>query len=81
MRIGIFTDSYKPYTSEVVTSIITFKEELVRQGHQVFILPSYPRIVSRKKMYIGFIRSHLPLTGILNSPYRCCQDLTCWSKG
>ena len=44
MRIGIFTDSYKPYTSGVVTSIITFKEELVRQGHQVFIFaPSYPQ--------------------------------------
>ena len=43
MRIGIFTDSYKPYTSGVVTSISTFKEELVRQGHQVFIFaPSYP---------------------------------------
>lgn len=44
MRIGIFTDSYKPYTSGVVTSINTFKEELVRQGHQVFIFaPSYPQ--------------------------------------
>jgi 1,2-diacylglycerol 3-alpha-glucosyltransferase len=44
MRIGIFTDSYKPYTSGVVTSITTFKEELVRQGHQVFIFaPSYPQ--------------------------------------
>jgi 1,2-diacylglycerol 3-alpha-glucosyltransferase len=44
LRIGIFTDSYKPYTSGVVTSIITFKEELVRRGHQVFIFaPSYPQ--------------------------------------
>ncbi|HQE22578.1 MAG TPA: glycosyltransferase family 4 protein [Syntrophomonadaceae bacterium] len=44
MRIGIFTDSYKPYTSGVVTSITTFKEELVRQGHEVFIFaPNYPQ--------------------------------------
>jgi len=44
MRIGIFTDSYKPYTSGVVTSITTFKEELVRRGHEVFIFaPSYPQ--------------------------------------
>ena len=43
MRIGIFTDSYKPYTSGVVTSICTFKEELEKMGHQVFIFaPDYP---------------------------------------
>ena len=43
MRIGIFTDSYKPYTSGVVTSICTFKEELIKLGHEVFIFaPKYP---------------------------------------
>lgn len=43
MRIGIFSDSYKPYQSGVVTSIFTFKEELTRMGHEVFIFaPSYP---------------------------------------
>jgi len=43
MKIGIFTDSYKPYTSGVVTSITTFKEELSRLGHEIFIFaPSYP---------------------------------------
>ncbi len=43
MRIGIFTDSYKPYTSGVVTSIITFKSELEKLGHKVFIFaPDYP---------------------------------------
>lgn len=43
MRIGIFTDSYKPYTSGVVTSITTFKDELTRLGHEVYIFaPSYP---------------------------------------
>lgn len=42
MRIAIFTDSYKPYTSGVVTSITTFKEELTRLGHEVFVFaPSY----------------------------------------
>ena len=44
MKIGIFTDSYKPYTSGVVTSISTFKEELSRLGHEIHIFaPSYPR--------------------------------------
>ncbi len=43
MRIGIFTDSYRPYTSGVVTSIVTFKEELIQLGHEVYIFaPSYP---------------------------------------
>ncbi|MEA1959952.1 MAG: glycosyltransferase family 4 protein [Bacillota bacterium] len=43
MKVGIFTDSYKPYTSGVVTSISTFKEELTRMGHEVHIFaPSYP---------------------------------------
>lgn len=43
MKIGIFTDSYKPYTSGVVTSITTFKKELEYLGHQIFIFaPSYP---------------------------------------
>lgn len=42
MRIGIFTDSYKPYTSGVVTSITTFKEELEKLGHDIFIFaPNY----------------------------------------
>lgn len=44
MRIGIFTDSYKPYASGVVTSITTFKEELECLGHETFIFaPSYPQ--------------------------------------
>ncbi len=43
MKVGIFTDSYKPYTSGVVTSIATFKEELNKLGHEVYIFaPSYP---------------------------------------
>ena len=43
MKIGIFTESYKPYTSGVVTSISTFKDELTRLGHDIYIFaPSYP---------------------------------------
>lgn len=43
MKIGIFTDSYVPYTSGVVTSITTFKEELNKLGHEIYIFaPSYP---------------------------------------
>lgn len=43
MKIGIFTESYKPYTSGVVTSISTFKDELTRLGHEIYIFaPKYP---------------------------------------
>ncbi len=42
MKIGIFTDSYLPYTSGVVRSIQTFTEELFNLGHEVFIFaPKY----------------------------------------
>ncbi len=37
MNIGIFTDTYFPQVSGVATSIKTLKEELQRQGNQVYI--------------------------------------------
>ncbi|MCS5695885.1 glycosyltransferase family 4 protein [Desulfofundulus thermocisternus] len=43
MRIGIFTDSYRPYTSGVVRSIDTFTAELTKLGHEIYIFaPNYP---------------------------------------
>lgn len=43
MRIGIFSDSYKPYVSGVVSSIALFSRELRALGHEVFIFaPNYP---------------------------------------
>lgn len=43
LKIGIFTDSYRPYTSGVVRSIDTFSEELQAQGHRIYIFaPDYP---------------------------------------
>jgi len=43
MRVGFFTDSYKPYTSGVVRSIETVTAQLEAQNHQVFIFaPAYP---------------------------------------
>lgn len=42
MRIAVFTDSYRPYTSGVVRSIETFSEELEALGHRVYIFaPRY----------------------------------------
>ncbi|BAS27027.1 glycosyltransferase family 4 protein [Limnochorda pilosa] len=43
MRIGMFSDSYRPYVSGVVRSIESFAGELRRRGHAVAIFaPSYP---------------------------------------
>lgn len=37
LRIGIFTSCYHPVLNGVVTSIDTFRKELVAQGHKVYI--------------------------------------------
>lgn len=43
LKIGVFTDSYRPYTSGVVRSIETFSTELQAQGHEIYIFaPDYP---------------------------------------
>ncbi len=44
MKIGMFTDSYSPYTSGVVRSIETTAAHLTELGHEVYIFaPSYPK--------------------------------------
>ncbi|MFA5383369.1 MAG: glycosyltransferase family 4 protein [Eubacteriales bacterium] len=59
MKIGVFTDSYFPYTSGVVHSIDTFNQELVALGHEVFIFaPSYPNIQDDQENVFRF--SSLP---------------------
>ncbi|MHB1126696.1 MAG: glycosyltransferase family 4 protein [Bacillota bacterium] len=52
MRIGVFTDSYRPYTSGVVRSIDTFTGHLRTLGHDVFIFaPNYPRCEKEARVY------------------------------
>ena len=52
MRIGIFTDSYLPYTSGVVRSIETFSEGLDERGHEVFIFaPDYDNCSKENKVF------------------------------
>ena len=38
MRIGIFTDTYLPYVSGLVTSELMLKNALEEMGHEVFIV-------------------------------------------
>ena len=38
MRIGIFTETYTPYISGLVTSQVMLKKALERQGHEVYVV-------------------------------------------
>ncbi len=50
MKIGIFTDSFRPYTSGVVRSIELFSREFCNRGHEVYIFgPDYPLLQSPKE--------------------------------
>lgn len=52
MRIGIFTDSYLPYTSGVVRSIETFSEGLDARGHEVYIFaPNYENCHKESRVF------------------------------
>ncbi|MGT2934425.1 glycosyltransferase family 4 protein [Streptococcus castoreus] len=47
MRVGLFTDTYFPQVSGVATSIRTLKEELEKEGHEVYIFTTTDRNVKR----------------------------------
>jgi glycosyltransferase involved in cell wall biosynthesis len=52
MKIGIFTDSYRPYTSGVVQSIDLFTRDLTSLGHEVNIFaPSYPKYEKDSRVF------------------------------
>jgi 1,2-diacylglycerol 3-alpha-glucosyltransferase len=52
VKIGMFTDSYRPYTSGVVRSIETTASKLTELGHEVFIFaPSYPNYEKESRVY------------------------------
>lgn len=52
MKIAVFTDSYRPYRSGVVTSIETFKEELESLGHEIYVFaPAYPNQQKEDKVF------------------------------
>ncbi|MGB4504610.1 MAG: glycosyltransferase family 4 protein [Syntrophaceticus sp.] len=63
MKIGIFSDSYRPYVSGVVLSIETFSRELAQLGHEIFIFaPDYPQVRGEKERNIfRFPSFHTPI--------------------
>lgn len=48
MRIAFYTDTYLPNRDGVVTSIINFRKELERRGHEVYIFASGSRKAKRE---------------------------------
>ena len=38
MRIGIFTETYTPYISGLVTSEVMLKKALEKKGHEVYVV-------------------------------------------
>ena len=38
MRIGIFSETYTPYISGLVTSEVMLKNALEKQGHEVYVV-------------------------------------------
>src|SRR6266404_6300358 len=56
MRIGIFSDRYLPQTDGVSYSIETFRVELEKLGHEVFVFAPRPswRYKERSKRVIRF---------------------------
>ncbi len=40
MKIGVFTDTYSPDVNGVVTSIQQLEKELIKHGHEVYIITS-----------------------------------------
>lgn len=47
MNIGIFSDTYLPEVNGIVTSVVNFKQELERAGHNVYIFAPGYELISR----------------------------------
>jgi len=51
LKIGFFTDTYLPQFNGVVTSIESFRKELERQGHDVYVFAPSPKLkIDSKKV-------------------------------
>lgn len=61
MRVVMFTNSYKPSISGVVTSMTTFRRGLVEAGHDVFVIaPDYEDYVDEEPFIFRFPALDLP---------------------
>lgn len=64
LKVGFFTDSFKPYVSGVVRSIELLQRGLACRGHQVFVFaPEYPRRREREDGVFRFRSLPAPTHG------------------
>ncbi len=64
VRVGLFTDSFRPYVSGVVRSIEVLRQGLVGRGHRVFIFaPDYPGDAGREDGVFRFCSLPAPTHG------------------
>ena len=86
MKIGIFTDSYTPYISGLVTSEVMLKEALEKQGHTVYVVTANlkdfryeydekSRIIRVPGIPVGIYDARL--TGIY--PLQAIQTIKSWN--
>ncbi|MBP3399454.1 MAG: RecX family transcriptional regulator [Erysipelotrichaceae bacterium] len=45
MKIGLFTDTFTPEINGVVSSIVTLRHELEKQGHTVYVITTHPNLL------------------------------------
>lgn len=50
MRIGLFSDTYLPDINGVVSSIETLRQKLVENGHECFVICTYPTTLFETKV-------------------------------
>lgn len=61
IKVGIFTDSFRPYTSGVVHSIETLTRELAAREHEFYIFaPSYPNYNKKESRVFRFVSVPAP---------------------
>lgn len=60
MKIGIFTDTYNPVTSGVVTSINMVEQEMKKRGHEVYVFTTSKSIQPNENQTLYMLNS-IPL--------------------
>lgn len=86
MNIGIFTDTYYPQVSGVATSIKTLKNQLERQGHNVYIFtttdPNVEKNVYERNLFrfasipfISFTDRRIAVRGLFQA-YQVAKELS-----
>ena len=60
MKIGIFTDTYNPTVSGVVTSINMLEQEMKKRGHEVYIFAPSKSITANDSQNLYMLKS-MPL--------------------